>query len=648
MSEPLQIFLVEGEDDFAHFTRAALERAGHQVTLCHSGADALIVLGHSTFHLVILNQHLPDMNGLELVHALCRESSATPILVVTGTDTQNLAAQALHAGALDYLVKDKALTYLAELPKRVQEAVTRHRLQQANSLMIGAIESAHDGILITDLQGTIQHVNRALEAKLGYPRQELIGQSPRLFRSGMHERCFFEEMWRTILNRASWQGELVNKRRDGTLIDISLTISPILDSRGQMTHFVGIYRDISERKLMERQLFQAQKMQSVGTLAGGVAHEFNNLLAGIQGYASLGLRESGLSANIRQFLDTIVQLSDRAAHLTRQLLAYARKPALRRRPTVMEALLRDTVEMVQTSLRISVAMEIKDATVDGEPLIALADANQLQQVLINLALNARDALPQDTAEGDVRARASHPPIVFRLSRQVVSGETSAFPQNIPAGDYAVFEIEDRGSGMAPEVLAQAFDPFFTTKQIGQGTGLGLPVAFGIMHGHHGFLTIATKVGRGTRARLYLPRLVRAAVEVGAGTTPQVLEPESAPGRHILMVDDEHAVLDVVRRFLEIAGHKVTPASSGAEALAVLERIDGIEMIVLDLMIPREEGSTNFRRLRERVPQLPIVLCTGHIDQEQANQLMQEGAAEVLHKPFRMNELWYAVNKALER
>src|SRR5207253_4431620 len=223
--------------------------------------------------------------------------------------------------------------------------------QQMNRLLIESLESARDGVMITDLQGTILHVNKSLEGITGDSRQALVGETPRLLRSEVHGPDVFADLWRTILNRVSWQGELVNRRKDGSLFDTSLTVSPIVDSRGQLTHFVGIYRDESERKHMERQLFQAQKMQSVGTLAGGVAHTFNNLLAGIQGYAALGLREKHVTTTSRDFFQKIVDLSDRAANLTRQLLAYARKPALSRQPTSMAKLLAGTAELVRRSLQ---------------------------------------------------------------------------------------------------------------------------------------------------------------------------------------------------------------------------------------------------------------------------------------------------------
>jgi len=641
MAESLQLFLVEDDDDFSYLMRKSLERAGHQVTVCHSGADALIVLGHSHFDLVLLDQKLPDMSGLDLLQALHREGVATPVLMVTGFGDEVLAAQVLRAGALDYVVKDRALTFLTDLPKRVHESITRFRLQQSNNLLIAALESARDGIMITDLQGSIQHVNQALERMFDYDRQELIGKNPRILRSTVHSSEVFAHLWRTILGRASWQGELVNKRKDGTLIDTSVTVSPIVNSQGQLTHFVGIFRDVSEHKRMERQLFQAQKMQSVGTLAGGVAHEFNNLLAGIQGYASLALREQNLSSTAHEFLDFIVQLSDRAANLTRQLLAFARKPALSRQITSMEQLLTTTASLVKHTLNLDVSIEAIDAMVDGEPLVALADANQLQQVLVNLALNARDASPKSAAPT---------PVVFRLRRRLLTTDLAAFPQNVPEGDYVVLEVEDRGSGMSPEVLQQALDPFFTTKDIGQGTGLGLPVAFGIILGHAGFLTIDTELGVGTCIRIYLPRMSKSTIFAVKATkgfnSAQILEPETPANLHILVIDDEEAVGDIIRRFLQIAGHRVTCVTSGADGVEAIKRGPAIDLAILDLMIPREVGLENIRNLRQKLPDLPILLCTGLVKADEAGMLLEQGNVSILRKPFRMNELWYAVNKTL--
>ncbi|HYV36480.1 MAG TPA: PAS domain S-box protein, partial [Gemmataceae bacterium] len=437
MTESYQLFLLEGNEEVALLIGMHLKRAGHAVTACRAAADALLVLRHSPCHLVLLADRLADMHGLEVLHALRGDGIRAPVLMMSAKDSEKLAAQAILAGAIDYFVKDDALTFLTELPKRVQEAVARARLQESNQLLVAALESAADGICIADLDGSMLHVNAALAKMTGYERQQLIGQHARLFQSGPQEFALYDGLTQAIRGRRCWQGEVSLRRQDGTHVDTSLSFSPIVDGRGQAAHCVGIYRDITQRKQLERQLLHAQKMQSVGTLAGGVAHEFNNVLAGIQGYATLGLREPGVSPQVNEFLQFIVDLSDRAANLTRQLLAYARKPSLSRQPTNLAKLLIATAELVRKSLAIDVNLEISAPDVEDDALRALADSNQLQQVLINLAVNARDALQRPE------------PILFRLEQAVLEGELTAFPENVPAGDYVVLEVRDLGQGMRP-------------------------------------------------------------------------------------------------------------------------------------------------------------------------------------------------------
>lgn len=494
MTKSLRLMLVEDDDDVALTILKALERAGHRVSRQRAAAEAIAVLRAEPFDLVLLDHYLPDMPGLEMLEALKREGITTPALIVTAYGDEHLATRVLHAGALDYVVKDPGLTFLAELPKRVHESVERHRLQQFNRLLVEALESAGDGILITDRQGTILHVNRVLERMTGYTRDELLGQSPRLLKSGLASPEVYQALWNSILSGHSWHGELSDRRKDGTVYEVWQTISPIMDSQGQVTHFISIQRDITERKRLEQQLAQAQKLQSIGTLASGIAHEFNNLLAGITGYASLAVEEAPAFGPCKEFLQHVLTLSERAAALTRQMLAFARKPLLLRRPAPMDGLLRTTAEFINSSLRRDVRLELGTRT-DGTAatLLVEADTSQLQQALVNLALNAHDAM------GELAA-----PIVFRLRHETITTPRQGFPDTIPPGDYAVLEVADTGCGMSPAVRAQSLDPFFTTKDVGRGTGLGLPVAFGIIHAHQGFLAIETEVNRGTTVVVFLP------------------------------------------------------------------------------------------------------------------------------------------------
>ncbi|MGH7173380.1 MAG: response regulator, partial [Gemmataceae bacterium] len=286
-----------------------------------------------------------------------------------------------------------------------------------------------------------------------------------------------------------------------------------------------------------------------------------------------------------------------------------------------------------------VLVDLPDDEREHRALLVDADANQLQQALVNLALNARDAVPVGTVQ----------PIVFRLRSAVLVREQAAFPQQVPPGDYVLVEVEDHGSGMTADVLNQALDPFFTTKEVGQGTGLGLPMVFGIVQGHQGYLTIDSVLGRGTRIGLYLqralPRVEAAATDLPSSAA-EVLEPETIESRSILVIDDEVSVLDVMRRFLEIAGHEVACVSNGADALERLNAGQPCDLIILDLMMPREDTVGLFQRLRQRRPGVPVLLCTGLPQAEPAPELLRSGAAGLIRKPFRMNELWIAVKQAL--
>jgi signal transduction histidine kinase len=319
---------------------------------------------------------------------------------------------------------------------------------------------------------------------------------------------------------------------------------------------LGIYRDAWERRQLEARVLQSQKLHAVGLLAAGVAHEFNNLLTGLGGYATLGLREPGVAEPVRDFFRKIAALAQRAARLTRQLLSATRRPAVSREPVVLEDHVRSAAEVLAVLLGNDVTLTVDLPAPGGPPLLALADANQLQQAFLNLVLNARDAL---TAPG---------PIVCRLRHVVYDQEQPAFPGNIPAGDYAVIEVQDRGSGMTREVLDRALDPFFTTKEPGRGTGLGLPMVLGVAHSHHGHLRIDSEPGRGTCVGLYLPRWTGPADGPAASedATGLVAEREHLWGRHCLVTHDPQEVLGLVRYCLDRHGPRVTCAVSSSEEL----------------------------------------------------------------------------------
>jgi CheY-like chemotaxis protein len=319
-----------------------------------------------------------------------------------------------------------------------------------------------------------------------------------------------------------------------------------------------------------------------------------------------------------------------------------------RERTPLPKLMRETADLVSRTLHQEVAVDLATATADFQPLHVEADPNQLQQVLVNLALNSRDAVAERMAlQGEAPAAGDGAPITFRLRHAVLATERPSFPQHVPPGDYLLIQVADRGTGMTPEVLTQALDPFFTTKDVGRGTGLGLSMVFGIVQAHQGYLTIDTTPGEGTCVSLYLPRLrdePRAAA-AGALSESAIVEPEALPGRSILVIDDEEAVLDVVRRFLQIAGHRVQCATSGQAALELLTHGKSADLVILDLMMPREDAAATFQRLRQCRPGVPVLLCTGLPQADPAPELLNQPGVGLIKKPFRMNELWYALRQA---
>ncbi|HEV8061670.1 MAG TPA: PAS domain S-box protein [Gemmataceae bacterium] len=622
--QSLRVFLLLPEGEVYESVNAALREPEFERVWCRSASDALIVLSHRKFDLLISQAALPDMSGMDLVATLDAEGIDLPSILLMGPEDKSMP---LVPGGQVCDVVPLSEDFAVSLADRVRNAVAKHQLEQANRIYIAALESARDGIMIADLQGVVLHVNRALEDLTGFSRDELVGRPSQILCASKQTSELCARIWMAVMQRASWQGELIDHRKDGTAIDVSLTVSPILDSRGRLTHCVAIERDITSRRAIESRLLQAQKIQSLGTLAGGVAHEFNNLLTGIMGYAGLALTQADDQHARKDFLKEIVGLAERAANLTRQMLAYARKSPMNRRPVSVTNLINQTMEFVGSTLHQAVVVE----GIDGASSLRVeADASQIEQVLVNLILNAHDA------------SAGEEPVNVAVREVAVSASKDGFPDNIAPGDYVHVEVRDRGQGMSAEVLSQALDPFFTTRPVGKGTGMGLSVAMGIVRNHFGFLTIDSEEGLGTSVGIYLPRLQEAHTKPVAADS--FIEPEPVSPAHILVLDDESAVLDVVRRYLEDAGHHVLCARDATELLALACSSDAIDMAILDELPSAPNDGKLVERLLELRPSLLILFCPGlSLDTPEVRQMDNR---RVLRKPFRMNELGFVVQELL--
>jgi PAS domain S-box-containing protein len=507
---------------------------------------------------------------------------------------------------------------------------TKGKLAQAERmLLMTAIEQSADGIVITDAKGTIQYVNPAFSRVSGYSREEALGKNPRILKSGKQDEAYYRKLWTTILGGEIWQDEIINRRSDGSLYPEQMTITPVRDQRGEITHFIAIKAEVTERKRLEQQLRQAQKMEAVGRLAGGVAHDFNNLLTIISGYGGLLLEHPGTVEPLRGYVNEIKNASGRAASLTRQLLAFSRQQVLAPRVLGLNAV----VANIEKMLKRLIGEDIDLVTILGESLWPVkADPGQLEQVLLNLAVNARDAMPNGG-------------VLTIETANVEMDSTSAqthFP--LPPGRYVLLAISDTGIGMDAETQARIFDPFFTTKEKGKGTGLGLATVYGIVKQSGGYIWVYSEVGKGTTFKIYLPR------------TEEEVE-ESGPGRSgfkaqlgtetLLLVEDEDAVRVLVRNVLREKGYRILEASRGEEALELAGQYGGpIDLLVTDVVMPQMNGRELARRLADLLPQIKVLYISGYADNAVWYQGGLDSGGAFLQKPFSPEALARKVREVL--
>jgi len=496
--------------------------------------------------------------------------------------------------------------------KQAEEAITR---------LATAVEQSSEIIMITDVQSTILYVNPAFEKITGYTQQEAIGQTPRILRSGRQDAEFYRLMWALLSAGETWRGQMINKRKDGTFYEEEATISPVHDPAGTIINYVAVKRDVSHEAQLEAQLRQAQKMEAVGRLAGGVAHDFNNLLMGIMGYTELCREKIEPGHPIREYLDEIINGAQRSAEITRQLLAFARKQIIA--PQILD--LNDAVAGMLKMLQRLIGEDIKLTWSPGVDLRPVKlDPSQVDQILANLCVNARDAID---GVGEV---------VLETGRVIIDAESCAsHPEAIP-GAYVFLSVSDDGRGMDPETLVQVFEPFFTTKGLGKGTGLGLATVYGIVKQNNGFIYATSEPGKGATFRIYLPQ-----VEAGVEKTPETCGEEIPRGRGetVLLVEDEKSLLVTCGRFLEGLGYKVLAAGTPAEALKLVDQHPGdIHVLLTDVVMPGMDGRELAQRISAVKPGVKVVFMSGYTADVIAQRGVLDEGVQFLSKPFTRDDL----------
>jgi PAS domain S-box-containing protein len=502
-------------------------------------------------------------------------------------------------------------------------------VEQENRLLATALNHAGEAVAITDAAGRIVYVNRAFEQITGYTRQEVHGQNPRILKSDRHDAAFYREMWATISAGRVWRGRFQNRRKDGRIYTENTCITPLRDERGALSHFVAVKRDISHELELEEQLAQSRKMEAVGRLAGGIAHDFNNILQVITGNVAMAAMDAPAGHPVHGSLEEIARAGERAVNLVQQLLAFSRREELRLRPLEVNALVADTARMLHRLIGEDISLEVRPAPL---PLPVMADPGRIEQVLLNLCINARDAMLEggcitietETVELDVGYCQSH---------------AEARP-----GRYVVVAVSDTGSGIPKEIQHRIFEPFFSTKEVGRGTGLGLATVYAIVQQHGGFIHLYSEVGFGTTFRFYLPAALVTGTREAMPPPPDLTELHG-DGETILIAEDDEQVLAVATRVLVQANYRVLTARDGVEALEVHAAHPGpIHLALLDVVMPRRNGRLTYDELHQRAPALPVLFATGYSYHHLQDGLIEE--TQVLRKPFTPRELLTKVRLAL--
>lgn len=494
-----------------------------------------------------------------------------------------------------------------------------------------AVEQSPVSIVVTDTTGAIEYVNPKFTQVTQYTFEEVFGKNSRLLKSGYTSAAEYERLWKTISSGGTWNGELQNKKKNGDLYWEDAVISPIRDADGTITHFLGVKEDITARKMMENQMLHAQRMESLGTLAGGIAHDLNNVLTPI--LLSLQAIQKRISDPAAlKLLQTVEKSANRGKDIVRQVLTFARAGAGERDTVDVSDLLAEIRQLIQETFPKNIDLAFK---YPRDLRNILADRTQIHQVLMNLCVNARDAMQKGGELGiDVKN--------IDLDASFASMQYGAHP-----GPFILIEVSDTGSGIPKDLLTKIFEPFFTTKEVGSGTGLGLSTVHTIVKNHSGFIRVRSKQREGTRFSVYLPAQAVSA-KSGIAFSEDEGEAPAGHGETILIVDDEPSILESARAILEAHGYDVQTALDGTEAITVFSGLrKTIRLALVDLMMPYMDGVATVRSLSKMNPGLAILASSGALMADEKWQPVDEFITAYIPKPYTASALLKSIGTVLK-
>ncbi|HPA17689.1 MAG TPA: response regulator [Verrucomicrobiae bacterium] len=641
MAKLLRILMVDDSPSDVGLIARHIERAGYDVRYERADRAETLksALARQTWDVVLCDYTMPGFSGADAMDIVRSCGHDMPLIFVSGTMGEDVAVEAMKAGAHDYVVKGNLKRLVPAIERELGEAQVRRQKRQAEQAMHESehkyrqlFECLSDAAFLFDVASRrIIDTNPQAEKMLGQTRGEIVGtrfgSTPQLASLGK----ILDQRTTTVRHEGRAWHEAEITRKDRSVAPVHMDLTPIILHGKEL--MLALVRDVTERKQLEEQLRQSQKMEAVGRLAGGVAHDFNNLLAVIRGNAELilGAGES-LDAKTGDHLRQVIAASERAGGLTRQLLSLSRKQVLHSQLVDLNDVIGNLVMMLRHIIGEDVQLQCKFL----KPLPPVqADVGMVEQVLLNLAINARDAMPQGGQ------------LTLCTSTESIGPEYVELNPQARPGEYACLTVSDTGCGIPPGIMPRIFEPFFTTKAEGKGTGLGLATAYGIIHQHRGWISVGSEVGKGTVFRVYLPLADRPEPKEGE---PVVGEPVRGGTETILLVEDEPSVRMLVHHILEPHGYTVLEASSGVAALKIWpENRERIDLVLTDMVMP--DGMTGrelVARLHAEKADLPAIYMSGYGADVVGKEFELKEGVNFLQKPCSPQKLVRAVRDCLNQ